>query len=986
MVKKVFLVLLVLAGVLFNVDAQSHKTQWVDSVFSSLSIDEKIGQLFMVNVPPRASADALKEIENDIKSHEIGGIIFQQESPYHQASATKRFQSVSKIPLLVGQDAEWGLGQMIDSTISFPRALVLGAIKNDTLIYRMGEEVARQMKAVGLNLNFGPLADINSTPDDALISYRYFGQNKQKVADKTTAFMTGLQDHGVLACAKHFTIRGLTVVNVQKEVPTVQASTDSVTAYPYQKLFENNIAGVMPASSNFPLFYESLKLIKRNNYDASTLSILFTGTWLKDKLNFKGLTFIDLKQVKVITEKSRAGESEVFAFQAGNDILIGSGEIGQAVRKIKKLVKSEKQFDDQLTLTVKKILAAKYDAGLFRKQEINLDNLQRKLNSPHAQLLKQQLYEAAITVVRNDQNVLPVQVLENKNFAYITGDVTLPNDDFYSYLTKYVNASYFTANEKTDPLELSDALAKHQVIIVGIFPQTPQEVLDRINKVLEPMETTHQVIYCDFGNDKFLRNASKFATVLTAYTNTTETLRAVPQTIFGALKADAVLPFTPSLNLKEGTGVVTKAIKRLTYSIPEDADMNAKTLDKIESIVHEAIKIGATPGCQVFVARNGKVIYDRSFGSQTYENGPPVTSETIYDLASLTKVSATLQAVMFMYEKGIIDIYKKVSYYLPELKNTNKKDITILEMLTHQAGLAPFIPMWTETVKDTVFLPLYYNKAKDELHPLQVSPNLFASPNIRDSVWTWIGKSKLVERPARTPYAYRYSDLGFLIFQRLAEKMLNQPLDEFVAQNFYEPLGAYTTGFKPLEHFSTQLIAPTEDDKIYRKTKIAGTVHDERAAMMGGVAGHAGLFSNANDLGKLGQMLLQEGTYGGTKYYKPETIRQFTNKQFDKSRRGLGWDKPIQSDWNSPTSLYTSPRTFGHTGFTGTCLWVDPEFNLVYIFLSNRVYPDRSNKLITANIRSRIQDVIYESIFSYCDESPAGESEASRTIVTSRRN
>jgi beta-N-acetylhexosaminidase len=986
MVKKVFLAVLVVAGVLAKVNAQSHKTHWVDSVFNSLSIDERIGQLFMVTVPPHPSADALKEIEDEIKSHEIGGLIFQQGSPFHQAAATKRFQSISRIPLFVGQDAEWGLGQMIDSTISYPRALVLGAIKNDTLIYQMGEEIARQMKLAGLNLNFGPLADINNNPEDALISYRSFGENKMKVADKTTAFMRGLQDNGVLACAKHFTLQGLTIVNVENNMPSVQASTDSVRAFPYQKLFENNLTGVMPASSNFPLFYENLKLIKRNGYDASTLSLLFTGSWLKEKLNFKGLTFIDLQQVKVIAEKTRAGEAETFAFQAGNDILIGASEIAQAVRKIKKLIKSEQQYDDQLTSAVKKILAAKYDAGLFRKGEINLDNLTRRLNSTQAQLLKQKLYEAAITVIKNDQKVLPVQALENNHFAYVTSDVTLPNDDFYTYISKYVDAAYFTANDRTDPLELSDALANHRVIVVGIFPQTTEAVLERLNKVLEPMESTHQVIYCDFGNEKFLRSASKYATVVTAYTNTAETLKALPQVIFGALKADAMLPFTPSLNLKEGTGVETKSINRLTYSTPEDARMNEKTLRKIETIANEAIKMGATPGCQVFVARNGKVIYDRSFGSLTYDHGPPVTSETIYDLASLTKVSATLQAVMFMHEKGIIDIYKKVSYYLPELKNTNKKDITILEMLTHQAGLAPFIPMWTETVKDTVFLPLYYNRAKDELHPLQVSPNLFASLNIRDSVWTWIGKSKLVDKAVRTPYTYRYSDLGFLIFQRLAEKMLNQPLDEFVHQNLYEPLGAYTTGFKPLEHFSAQLIAPTEYDKIYRKANIQGTVHDERAAMMGGVAGHAGLFSNSNDLGKLGQMLLQEGTYGGTVYYKPETIRQFTNKQFDKSRRGLGWDKPIQSDWNSPTSLHASPKTFGHTGFTGTCLWVDPEFNLVYIFLSNRVYPDRNGKLITANIRSRIQDVIYESIFSYCDEEPAGKPEPSRTVISSRRN
>src|SRR5688572_16432274 len=320
MVKKVFLALLVVAGVLVNVNAQSHKTHWVDSVFNSLSIDEKIGQLFLVNVPPNPTADALKQIEDDIKSHEIGGIIFQQATPYNQATATKRFQSISKFPLLVGQDVEWGLGQMMDSTISFPRALVLGAIKNDTLIYELGKEIARQMKVVGLNLNFGPLADINNNPEDALISYRSF-----------------LQDNGVLACAKHFSLNGLTIVNVENNVPSVQASTDSVRAFPYQKLFENNLVGVMPASSNFPLFYENLKLTKRNTFDASTLSLLFTGTWLKEKLSFKGLTFIDLKQVKVITEKNRAGEAETFAFQAGNDILIGAEEIGQAIRKIKKL-------------------------------------------------------------------------------------------------------------------------------------------------------------------------------------------------------------------------------------------------------------------------------------------------------------------------------------------------------------------------------------------------------------------------------------------------------------------------------------------------------------------------------------------------------------------------------------------------------------------------------------------------------------------------
>jgi beta-N-acetylhexosaminidase len=985
MVKKVFLFFILLCGVFLKVQAQSEKDHWVDSVFNSLSIEEKIGQLFMVTVPSHATPDAIEKIKDDIKSHKIGGIVFQQETPYHQASVTRRFQEISKIPLFVGQDAEWGLGQMVDSTISFPRPLVLGALKNDSMIYWMGKETARQMKILGLNLNFAPLADINNNPQDPLISYRSFGENKIKVADKTTAFVRGLQDHGVLACAKHFTIKGLTVIDSEKDFPNVQASIDSVQAYPYKKLFENELTGVLPASSTFPLFYENVKLIKKNGFDAATLSLLFTGRWLREKMNFKGLTFVNLQHVKVVTEKNRGGEAEMFAFQAGNDVLIDPLEIGPAIRKIKKLVKTEGQYEEQLDFSVKKILASKYAAGLSHKPEINLDNLITRLNAPETQLFSQKLYEAAITVVRNAQNTLPVTSLENKHFAYITSDDSIPNNDFYTYLTKYVNAASFTVNDKTDLLKLSDALTDQEVIVVGIFPQTSRSVVDRLTRVLDQLVPTREIIYCDFGNENFLRSAGSFATVITAYTNTTETLKAVPQVIFGALKANGILPFTASPQLTEGLGVETKAINRLAYSTPEDARMSSRILKKIERIADEAIKTGATPGCQVFVARDGKVVYEKSFGSLTYERNDPLTFGTIYDLASLTKVSATLQAVMFMHEKGLIDIYKKVSYYLPGLKNTNKKDITILEMLTHQAGLAPFIPMWPETMKDSVFLPLYYNRTRGDRYPLQVSPNLFAAPSLRDSVWSWIGKSKLIEKAARTPFAYRYSDLGFLILQHLAEKILNQPLDDFLNQNLYEPLGAYTTGFTPLTRFSEHLIAPTEDDKIYRKTRVVGTVHDERAAMMGGVAGHAGLFSNANDLAKLGQMLLQEGLYGGYRYYKPQTVRLFTNKQFDKSRRGLGWDKPIQSDWNSPTSLKASPRTFGHTGFTGTCMWIDPDFNLVYVFLSNRVYPDRNNKLNSANIRSRIQDVIYESIFNYCDDYPGDKAEAPSSILSSRR-
>jgi CubicO group peptidase (beta-lactamase class C family) len=324
----------------------------------------------------------------------------------------------------------------------------------------------------------------------------------------------------------------------------------------------------------------------------------------------------------------------------------------------------------------------------------------------------------------------------------------------------------------------------------------------------------------------------------------------------------------------------------------------------------------------------------------------------------------TLQAVMFLQEKGIIDIYKKASVYLPELATTNKKDITVKDILTHQSGLAPFLLMWPQTVHGDTLLPHYYATTQSEVYPLQVAPGLYASPVIQDSIWQWVLKSALLNKPARTPYTPRYSDLGFMILHRMVERLINQPIQDFLNQNLYEPLGSATVGYLPLTRFPATQIAPTELDTIFRKSIVLGTVHDERAAMLGGVAGHAGLFGSGSDLIKIGQMLLQKGSYGGQYFYRPETIDLFAQKQFENSTRGLGWAKG--GDPNSPSSRLISPKAFGHTGFTGTCIWIDPEFDLVFVFLSNSRFPHRSGKLNTINIRSRMQDIVYQSIFNYC--------------------
>lgn len=475
-----------------------------------------------------------------------------------------------------------------------------------------------------------------------------------------------------------------------------------------------------------------------------------------------------------------------------------------------------------------------------------------------------------------------------------------------------------------------------------------------------------EVIICSFGANESMVAFETFPTLILGHSTEFSVPKILPQILFGAIEASGKLPISLSNSLPLGAGINTASLNRLSYSLPEDVGVDSNVLSKIRDIAYEGIHSRATPGCYVLVAKNGKVIYDKAFGWQTFENKIPVNDETLYDLASITKTLATLQSIMFLADRNQIDVYKKASYYLPELKKSNKKDFTLKDILTHQAGLWPYLPFWIQTLKDSVFMPEYYSTEKNEKYPWEVADKLYATKVMKDSLWQWIIHSKIREKPKRTPYDYRYSDMGFYILHHLAEKKFNQPMEDFLDQNLYEPLGASHMGYLPLRKFPKNQIAPTEYDTLFRKSLLTGYVHDQGAAMHGGVAGHAGLFGTANDMAKIGQMLLQKGEYGGYQYYKPETVALFTQKQYESSRRGLGWDKPVQSTWASPTSIYASPQTFGHTGFTGTCIWVDPEFDLVYIFLSNRVHPDmNNNKLISENIRSRIQDTIYQSIFSY---------------------
>jgi len=948
MLKKAFSI--VLLSLLFSSSySQNTRERWVDSVFNTLDRDQKIGQLFMVSVSTSADKTEIDELTDLVKRQDIGGYYVTGGGPISHARLLNRLQKISKVPLLAALSAEWGLAQTLDSTMGFQKPMAAASWKKDSLVVVWALEIAKQMKMLGFSINFAPNIDNEIFPGDY---QRYFSNNDAVVAHRAVTFSKALQSQGILTVAKHLP-RRLMAENKDSTLILSLAKIDTAGFFTFRQLIESNVNGILTNYLHFSIQGEK-------GIIPAALSQVFVTEIMKRRLSFHGLIFTEVKNFQKTSGKMQAGDAELLAFETGNDVLMSPLNISAAIKKISRRIKKDQLLLEQLDNTVRKILSAKYDAGLNHIQMINTDNLVRRLHTPESKLLEHQLAEASITVTQNEDDLLPIRTLDDNSFVCISVGKD-PENDFSYYLKKY--APFKTLSIKNIQDTLSPQIKDNEIVVIGVFPYMIA-LENQLRLWIERLSIKNKVVLAHFGNPSSLERYRNVASSIAAYTDQDLMTEVVPQMIFGALPATGILP----INFKRGQvpAIETKKMDRICYTVPEAAGLDSRTLDKVKVIMKESIDMKTTPGCQVIIIKDGKIIMHEAMGTMTYTDKTPQTEDTIYDLASLTKVTATLQTVMFMYEKGLIDLNKKASVYLPVLKPTNKKDITIIDMLTHQSGLIPFMPLWNLTVKDSVYIPYYYSSIRDSNHPLHISKDLYAVPALKDSVWSWIVNSKMQDKIPRTQFQYKYSDLGFMMFKEMSEKLLNQPMDEFLSQNLWEPLGAYTTGFNPLDRFSELRIAPTEIDKIYRRSLVVGTVHDERAAMLGGVSGHAGLFSTANDLAKVGQMLLQQGHYGGTVFFKPETIRHFTSKQFVDSRRGLGWDKPIQNDWNSPTTLQASASSFGHTGFTGTCMWIDPEFNLVYIFLSNRVFPDRNTKLLNANIRPRIQEVIYQSIFDYC--------------------
>ena len=941
-------------------------TKWADSVFAEMSYPQKIGQLFMVDAFSNKDSLHVAQIANLIDSFYIGGLIFFQGGPVRQATLTNYYQSLSTIPLMVGVDGEWGLNMRLDSTIRFPRQMTLGAGANEKLVYDMGAEIARQCRRIGIHINFAPDIDINNNPQNPIINSRSFGEDKQKVADLGLNYMLGLQSNHVLACGKHFPGHGDTDTDSHLALPVVNADLarlDTLELFPFKKLIDKGLSSVMVAH----LFVPG---IDTTSGQASTLSEKVVKGMLKDSLGFTGLIFTDALNMKGVASFFAPGELELKALLAGNDVLLYSQNIPKAVERIHFAIQNCEIDQSIIDEKVKKILKAKYWVGLNFRKDIVTENLTADLNSPDALWLSYQMFEMAPTLLKNKNRVLPLSPFYNDCIASVALNDTL-NNPFQIQLATYAHVdAYRSAKDATDGFidSLVAKLDDYDRVIVSIhntsinaaknFGLSPQTI-----KIVEKLSHKSGAIIVVFGNAYVLgklEGLDHYAAIIQAYEDTYFPHIQVAQKLFGAQEFTGKMPVTspPMFHLNEG--LTSDRMDLLKYTLPEDAGVHSASLSPIDSMVAGAIRDSVFPGCQIMIARNGKVIYNKAFGKHTYEGNSPVKVNDIYDIASVTKIAATALAAMYLVDKKKLDIDAKASKYLHELRSTNKKDLTIRQMMAHEAGLKAWIPFWKETVDSNGCLERLYRKSAEENFEVLVADSMYLSNAYTDTIW-----SRILSSPVDLPGKYVYSDLGILILQKVIEKISGKALDVLVNEVFYKPMGLWEIGYQPRDWMQRDRIVPTEIDTVFRHQMIQGFVHDPAAAMMGGVAGHAGVFSSAQSLGMIMQMLGNKGAYGGKRYIKAETVNKFITKAFPEStnRRALFFDKPDPlAGENGPTAISASPFTFGHSGFTGTCAWADPKAGLVYVFLSNRVYPASSNnKLSKSNLRTRVMQVVYDA-------------------------
>ena len=975
---------------LFNKVDQVAMNQWVDSVFNSLSADARIGQLIVAAVTP-GSNDATREIVKRLVTQNlVGGLIYERSTIAEQAEVTNLAQSLAAVPLMITIDGEWGLGMRLKDVPNFQRNLILGALDDDMLLYDYGREVARQCRRMGIQVNFAPVLDVNDNPLNPVIGDRSFGESPELVARHAIAFARGLEDGGVMAVGKHFPGHGNSSEDSHKTLPVINKTLQEINTcelVPFRKFIDAGLSGILTAHLLVPAI--------DGGKAPTSLSGECVSNVLKNQLHFDGLIFTDALNMKGATQLLK-GSACVNALLAGNDVLLMPENIGDEIAAIKAAVARGIIKQSVIDERCKKMLRYKYALDLTSRQHVNTSHLADDVNSQWSGVLRRQLIAGSITVIKNNDNILPIHNLQSRHIAVATiGNENGTASKFTRRCADYAQVKRFDLDKSGTAARLAEDLHEghFNTIIVEVAGDS-EDNRAALNAIVKKCKNVVVVLTCkpyEIQNYGTAITHKHVKAVVLTYENSTLTEDYAAQTIFGGNAASGNLPISLTFKGKKtrydaGHGI-HYAANRLGYSIPAEVGLDNRLTAQIDSVCRLGVQQHAFPGCQVIVARHGKVIYKNSFGAIDYNNPNKVDDNTLFGLASVSKATGTISGVMKAFDDGKFRLDDKASQYIPGLRDGDKQDITFRDLLYHETGMPASLNMWNMMMDPNTFNGTLITGAEDATHNIKIMNGSWGHKDaklrtdilsrvktdkfniaIADGLWggrvTYDSIMNRIYHAKLGKKRYLYSCCNFCLLADAVQRMTHSPLNYYVNNYIFAPLGAYHTMYRPLSKYSRDEIAYTEKDTYLRRQHIHGYVHDELAAFSGGVQGNAGLFSNANDLAKLLQMWLNGGTYGGVRLLKASTVETFTTQKSPNSHRGLGFDKPVVGNPSaSSTCAEATPETYGHTGFTGTCFWVDPKNDMFYIFLSNRVSPTRNNPNFgRISARSHIQSLIYRAI------------------------
>lgn len=933
-----------------KLDRPSQAEVWSKEELSGMSLEEKIGQFFMISAYPDRGEVQMKETIQLIRNQKVGGVIFFQGDRLSFSSSLKCINEASRIPLFIGMDAEWGTNMRLFDGERFPYAYTLGATDDTSSTSQIAKLMAQECREMGIHINFSPVADVNSDPGNPVIGFRSFGQDAKKVAAHVSAFVRSTEAQGIMSCLKHFPGHGDTDKDSHLELPLVSRSRDElerVDLLPFRNGIASGAGSVMIAHIKVPALDKSGTPV--------SLSSKIIREELIEKLHFDGLVFSDALNMKAVADEYGKDDVALKAFVAGCDILLCPQDVPGAIQKIAEKVKEGEISKTEIDQRCLKILKHKYLYVLNPPPFIKATNSEKNWK-------KQEVFDKAITVLKNEENVLPFKRLDQKILRISIGMHTSFFRDGIALFDDVQHRHYFTLTEALEDLKHEKLQA--DVVIYSLHPTTVR-AKNHFGMGVEESELKHlpkgkSTVLVYFGNPLYFSNQNStagFDAVVVAYENNRYSQNAVAQLIYGAMPSSGKLPVSLNSTMPHGYGLSISWAGRLKFSQPEELGIASSKLNEIDQIAENAISKGAFPGCQIVVAVKGKIIYRKSFGKQTYESKDSVKNTDLYDLASVSKIAGSTTGIMRLQSIGKFNLDKKLQDYLPDLTSgTNYGKIILREMMAHQAGLKSWIPFYKGTLKLGVPDQTLYSSSKREGFTQQVAKDLFINNTYTDSIYEQILQTPLGQKK------YEYSDLGYYFIKQILERETGQLFENYLNEQFYSPMGLRSMCFRPLQRFHLNEIMPTEDDQTFRKQLIHGYVHDPGAAMLGGVGGHAGVFSNATDLASLMQLFLNKGSYGNITYIEPAVIEEYTKPQFPGNRRGVGFDRP-SAGGGGPCSSAASQLSYGHSGFTGTLVWADPKHKINYVFLSNRVCPDQGNwKIRDMNIRTEIQRVIYEAV------------------------